>query len=361
MDEDIYAAHSTFMTKWADELEYTKVRRSGKTEAEALTIKPRLFLVLLTCFKRDLLISAVGRFVSDGATIAASFLIREIISWIAKNVTSPDSVRVHDGFIWSVAVAINQMLISYANNLSLFHVQKAFCNMRSVLALTVYDKSLHLDAAHGITGRVQQMHATDTYKFIEMSLFMQQLWSAPCMIVAALISLYFFIGWAGVTSFGVIMVGVPFQGLIAKKMMEARTRCIGIADQRVNAINEIMHGIRIIKFMGWEDRFLERVNKIRAIEIENFKSLMIIRSIMVIIITHLPVMVSLFVFAVAYKGFNFEINATSVFPAMSMLNILRMPMAMLPMGIGKLVDLFVSIDRLREFFLRPDRNLLRSS
>jgi hypothetical protein len=253
-NEDIHAAHQTFRVEWEYELRYTAQRQAtaAGSEAETLLIKPRLYLVLLKCFKKDLLISAAGRFIADGGMIAASFLIREIIKWIGRLVSTPDDVREYDGFIWSLAVVLNQFLISVSNNLSLFHVQKAFCNMRSVLVLSVYDKALNLEASHGITGIVQQMHATDTYKFIEMCLFMQQLWSAPLMIVAALISLYFFIGWAGVLAFGVILIGVPFQMFIAKKMMEARTSCIEHADQRVNAINEIMQGIRIIKFMGWE-------------------------------------------------------------------------------------------------------------
>lgn len=355
-DEDIHRAYAIFRAAWEAELAYTKTRQdAAATEAEALSIKPRLYLVLLKCFKKDLLISAAGRFISDGAMIAASFYIREVIKWIGLLVTNPNDVREYDGFIWSVAVALNQELISVANNISLFHVQKAFCNMRSVLVLSVYDKSLQLEASHGITGLVQQIHGADTYKFIEMCLFMQQLWSAPLMIIAALISLYFFIGWAGVIAFGVILIGVPFQGVIAKKMMAARMACIELADQRVNAINEILHGIRIIKFMGWEERFLDRVDEIRSREMRQIHRLLWIRSILVGVVTFLPIVLALFVFAVAYKGFDFEITPTSVFPAISMLNILRMPMAQFPIGVGKLVDAFVSLDRLREFFLRPDR------
>ncbi|CUI15198.1 ABC transporter, putative [Bodo saltans] len=274
-DEDSVATYEIFKVFWAEELESVEVRKAAAPDEVArLLIKPRLFLTLLKAFKKDILISAIGRIISDGLGVAAPFFLRELVKWLGYQVYAPQETKEYIGFIWAITLAVNQMLISISNNASLFHVQKAFCKMRTVCALAVYDKSLNLDASHGITGLIQQMHSTDAYKFIDMSLYFHQLWAAPCIIVAALISLYYFIGWAGVLALGVILVITPIQGIVAGKMMMARAACIGRADVRINAINEIMQGIRIIKFMGWEDRFYDRIEKIRAQEVFHFTALL---------------------------------------------------------------------------------------
>lgn len=354
-DEAAEEQYEIFKQNWSEEIiRVREARTAAASPEEAALIQPKLFRVLMKCNSTNMIVSGVLRVIADGCGIASPFLLREVVLWLGYTVFAPSKVNSYDGFIWAVALGLNCMVMSIANNACMFHVQKAFCNMRTVTALAVYDKSLKLDAQHGLTGLISQMHASDAYKFIEMSIFFHQIWIAPFIIIAALIALYYFIGWAGVLALGVIMFSVPFQGFIAKSMMTIRAECSKRADKRINAINEIMQGIRIVKFMGWEDQFEQRVEEARQGEVALFGRLFAVRSVMVVMITFLPSVVSYFVFAVAYKGFDFNINPQSVFPALSMLNVLRMPLAMLPMGIGKLVDLQVGISRITDFLQRED-------
>ena len=184
----------------------------------------------------------------------------------------------------------------------------------------------------------------------EMGFFFHGLWSAPMVIIAALIGLYIFIGWAGVLSVAILILFFPLQGYLAKTMMTLRFECAKVADRRLQAINEYLQGIRIVKFMCWEREAEKAVNDIRQEELSRFHPLFVLRSMFICINTVLPMVVTFAVFAIAYK-WGKDINPKSIFPTMAMLNVLRMPLIMLPLSIGKLVDLSVSLNRIQQFLL----------
>lgn len=47
---------------------------------------------------------------------------------------------------------------------------------------------------------------------------------------------------------------------------------MGITDQRVRKTNEVLDGIKVIKLYGWEENFLNEVEKIRSDELTAMKS-----------------------------------------------------------------------------------------
>jgi ABC-type multidrug transport system fused ATPase/permease subunit len=133
-----------------------------------------------------------------------------------------------------------------------------------------------------------------------------------------------------------------------------------LADARLTTISETISGIRIVKFMNWEVPFLHRIAQMRARELAVFRSTFITRSIQVFTGLYLPVVVSFIVFALAYRVFSFEIDPVSVFPAQAMLNVLRMPLFMLPLAISKAVDMSVGVDRIRDFLIAPEQRPIAS-
>ena len=352
-NEDLEIAHREFIVRWEEALKRADVARANAPTPEAAAaVEPSLFWTLMATYKRDVLIGAIGRIIADGLSVAAPFFLRELIYWMAETVIT--GAPVHVGFIWSVVIGLNQYIVSVANNSSIFHMQKAFCKMRTSLLIAIYEKSLKLDAAHGLTGKVAQMHSADTYKFIESAMMFHQMWSAPLVIIAALIALYYFIGWAGVMSIGIMIIFVPLMGIIAGKQLMYRAMVAGVVDKRLQGLNEALQGIRIVKFMNWEEPIFNRMLKIRNREVSMLRIIFIIRSVMNVIITFLPMLVSFAVYAIAY-GMGFTMTPGAVFPASAMLNVLRMPLFMLPMGIGRFVDLGVSCARIRDFLKTPEQ------
>jgi ATP-binding cassette subfamily C (CFTR/MRP) protein 1 len=86
------------------------------------------------------------------------------------------------------------------------------------------------------------------YYFIMMSTF---LFSAPFMIVTAIVMLIIEVGWVGFVAPLLFAVGMFIQQKIMTKGFALRKDSLFWTDKRSKAINEYFSGIRIIKYYGW--------------------------------------------------------------------------------------------------------------
>lgn len=63
-----------------------------------------------------------------------------------------------------------------------------------------------------------------------------------------------------------------------KKLFGYRKKSMIWTDKRAKLLQEILGGMLIVKFMAWENSFLERLKTIRSLEIRYVRSLLWARS-----------------------------------------------------------------------------------
>lgn len=60
---------------------------------------------------------------------------------------------------------------------------------------------------------------------------------------------------------GILILAIPLNTIIARKMRSFQKTQMGNKDARVKLMNEILNGIRVIKLYAWETPFLEKVSR----------------------------------------------------------------------------------------------------
>lgn len=131
----------------------------------------------------------------------------------------------------------------------------------------VYHKILSLSSAsrkYLETGSIMTHINVDVmsfYYFIMMSTFV---FSAPTMIIVAIVLLIVEVGWIGLAAPLIFAVGMVFQNKITKKGFELRKDQLFWTDKRTKCVNEYFSGIRIIKYYGWEKLVQDKIDNIRA-------------------------------------------------------------------------------------------------
>ena len=131
----------------------------------------------------------------------------------------------------------------------------------------IYHKILNLSSAsrkYLDTGSIMTHINVDImsfYYFIMMSTFV---FSAPVMIIAAIVLLIIEVGWLGLIAPGMFIIGMYFQNKITKKGFELRKDQLFWTDKRTKCVNEYFSGIRIIKYYGWEQFVQDKIDDIRA-------------------------------------------------------------------------------------------------
>ena len=357
--------HAAFSKCWEEERE-RNVQAVKKWEEDAALLppekvpprpQPRIVRALVRSCGKFTFIGGVLRLFSDAASVASPFLLRAFITKLGEIAAAKegDSGDVWKAFLWCFALAINQFIGSLCLHGQLHFTGKSLQQMRSAVTIEIYEKSLRLEGSHGATGFISQMHSTDTCKFTEMGFFLHSVWSAPIVIIAAVVGLYIFIGWAGVLSVAIMAIFIPMQGFLAKQITRLRSESAKAADRRLQSINEYLQGIRIVKFMCWEKEAETAIGHVRQEELERFNPLFVFRGFFTSINTSMTVVVSFAVFAIAYS-WGTDITAKAIFPTIAMLTVLRMPLATMSVSIGKLIDLSIALDRIQQFLLSPERD-----
>lgn len=124
---------------------------------------------------------------------------------------------------------------------------------------------------------------------------------------------------------------------------------------RVKIINEVISGIRIIKFYAWEKPFGKEVDKIREKELDALTTLMYVSSIgFSVVLMSTPIVQPILVFLTYIFIQEDPLTPAKAFTTVALFNIMRLPFAFLPMGLLQYSQSTISLRRLKEYLLLPE-------
>lgn len=103
------------------------------------------------------------------------------------------------------------------------------------------------------TGKVVNLMSNDVNNVMQFFYpFFTQLFIAPCILIAALILLWFQISWATFIGLAMLLMTSPATGFFVKRLTHLRKEMLKQTDQRVKLMNQMLTGIRVIKLYAWE-------------------------------------------------------------------------------------------------------------
>lgn len=157
------------------------------------------------------------------------------------------------------------------------------------------------------------------------------------------------IGYSALPGIAFLLVMTPAQMTIMKKLFGLRKKSMFWTDKRAKLLQEILGGMRIVKFMAWEKPFLERIGAIRSMEISYVRTLLIYRSGMMAVALSLPVLAAILSF-VTYSLTAHDLQAATIFTVITLFQLMRMPLMMWPMTLSATADARNALSRLEVVF-----------
>lgn len=85
-------------------------------------------------------------------------------------------------------------------------------------------------------------------------------------MIICLIILLINLGPSALAGFGFFLLVTPAQTLAMKRLFGLRTKSMGWTDKRAKLLQELLGGMKIIKFFAWEIPFLKRIFDFRRKE-----------------------------------------------------------------------------------------------
>uniref|UniRef100_A0A8B9BL29 ABC-type glutathione-S-conjugate transporter n=1 Tax=Anser brachyrhynchus TaxID=132585 RepID=A0A8B9BL29_9AVES len=227
-------------------------------------------------------------------------------------------------------------------------------NVRASLIAAIYKKvGMALATRKESTvGETVNLMSADAQRFMDMANFVHQLWSSPLQIILSIVFLWGELGPSVLAGIAVMVLLVPINGFLVAKAKTIQVRNMKNKDERMKIMTEVLNGIKILKLFAWEPSFEKRINEIRARELKDLLNFTYLQSISIFVFTCAPFLVSLASFAVyVLVDENNVLDAQKAFTAISLFNVLRFPMAMLPLVLSSLVQ--VSAHAVQEGLVVP--------
>lgn len=317
---------------------------------------PNLFFALNQTFGAKFWFGGVCRLLADTLSITSPLIIQEILQFCQESYGNPDPPPIGMGIMWCIVLYVMQVA-------STLFMQQYFqlsaitgLMARTVLISSIYQKSMVLSGKARMNftmGKITNLMSTDTTRIDFLSGYFHIIWAAPVEILIGLGLLIRNLGVSGLAGFAVMIIMAPLQTKAMRMLSKLRRNAVLVTDNRVKLTQEMLNGIKVIKFYGWEVSFSDQLNGLRAKELGFIRGLMVLRSVIMGVAMTIPVISSILSF-ITYSLTGHVLEPALIFSSLTIFNLVRMPLMFLPMVIGAFVDGQVSLSRLQEMFLADE-------
>jgi ABC-type multidrug transport system fused ATPase/permease subunit len=195
--------------------------------------------------------------------------------------------------------------------------------------------------------------SADAEKVIYLCIMFHGLWITPIFIVVTIWLLVNLVGVAIVPGLAMLIITSPFQGYVISQQHKLQRAVMHKSDARVKLVNEVLQGVRVVKYYNWEGSFEKRLADARAEEVKLIKQLARINAFNSALMMAVP-MLMLIAMLLTFFSLGGDFSPATVFVAVSLLVLLRFPLIMLPMTIGMCVMGRISLKRIERFLLLGD-------
>ncbi|XP_064436202.1 multidrug resistance-associated protein 1-like isoform X3 [Mirounga angustirostris] len=345
-----YIVCPIFEKQWRKEVLRNQERQEVKASfhKEAHARKPSLVYALWNTFKFVLIQVALFRVFADILSFTSPLIMKQMIIFCEHR---PD-------FGWSgYGYALALFVVVFLQTLILQQYQRfnmlTSAKIKTAVIGLIYKKALllsNVSRKRFSTGEVINLMSADAQQLMDLTANLSLLWSAPFQILMAMSLLWQELGPAVLAGVAVLVFVIPINALAATRVKKLKKSQTKNKDKQIKLLNEILHGIKILKLYTWEPSYKKKIVEIREQELEVQKSAGYLAVFSMLTLTCIPFLVSLVTFGIYFLLDEGNIlTATKVFTSMSLFNILRLPLFDLPMVISAVVQTRISLNRLEDF------------
>jgi ABC-type multidrug transport system fused ATPase/permease subunit len=357
---------------------------------------------LMRYFRTELIIQCLYAFFEGLITFAPTLLLKSILEYIEDPDTAPRNVI----WLYVILLSFTDIIRSLASNQALWIGRKIGIRLRAIIIGEIYAKALRRKAAAGNdtvlgdkkdkddaakpsavkkmfgiggkkdktkkdsdstnsqiedpttkssdeqvnVGTIINLMSVDAFKVSEITAYLHFLLAAaPTQLIVAIYLLYKILGLSSIPGLIVMAILLPVNILFARGFGKYQKKIMAATDKRIHTTNEVLQNIRIIKFFAWEHRFSSIVNEKRSAELSALWSKYILWAFAVAVWNTVPVLITFFSFLVYTAIEKKPLYPSIAFTAISLFNILRVPLDQLGDMIAHVQESKVSVDRVEEF------------
>lgn len=326
-----------------------KIIDSWDKEVEKRGKDASLIRASLKAFWVEMLIAFTVTFIENAFTTAQGFALGKILVWF-QMIDSDDTVSVNDGYYWTLFLSICIMAHATLHHATFFLCVRFGLQLRVAFIAVIYRKALKLSTFNtSSTGYIVNLVSNDVQRFEEAGTFFPYIILSPIQLGVATYLIYLQISWSAFATVGLLLLMIPLQSYFAKLFMKFRTQMLVFRDERIKSISDMLSGITVVKLYAWEFPFMEKVKKIRDLELLYTLKANSLRAINEAIYFVAQALTSLLGFGVFFATGG-DLIPSVVFSTLTYMAAVRLNMAnFFPRSFQFISEAIVSFRRIEEF------------
>ena len=178
-----------------------------------------------------------------------TFVSPQILKWLISFISDPEAEN-WKGIFYAVLLFIvasiqTVFLAQYFNRMMFVGLR-----IRTALVSAIYRKALIMSNSarkESTVGEIVNLMAVDAQRFMDLTAYINMIWSAPLQIGLALYFLWDILGPSVLAGLAVMIILIPVNSVIANKVKTLQIRQMKNKDERVKLMNEILSGIKVRK------------------------------------------------------------------------------------------------------------------
>ncbi|RLN59762.1 hypothetical protein BBJ29_006823 [Phytophthora kernoviae] len=323
-----------------------KLKHKGKDEK-----RPNVDVALWEATK-DKIAVAMGLYVvSATLTLVQPFLIKAIL----QNLEGDSNMfGISSGYGLAVLLGCVAFCGATAINAGQFLTARAGCNARMIVINSVFQKILRLSATARRTmnsGEVVTLAGVDSERVMEA--YTIGLWCiiSPCILIAVCILIGTQMGAYVGLAVAVTSVAIMYGAFVTSKHIGIyRRRISKISANRVKLTNEVLLGIRVIKFYAWEDSINETIRQIRDEEVALMRRYNYLRLTNAVLMFLAPTILNMMCFLV-YILLGNSLDVATAFVILALTNACKMAFSIFANASVAVSEAITSTGRLSDFLV----------
>lgn len=207
--------------------------------------------------------------IGDTAQVTSPLLVKAIVNFATQSYVdhrTPGSASkippIGKGIGLTFGLLALQLISSICTHHFFYRSSSSGVLLRGGLITAVYNRSLRLTSRARSTltnGKLVNHISTDVSRVDFCCGFFHMVWAAPIQMIICLILLLLNLGPSALAGFGFFVLATPVQTLVMKKLFKLRQSSMQWTDKRAKLLQELLGGMKIIKFFVWEVPFLNRI------------------------------------------------------------------------------------------------------
>lgn len=213
--------------------------KESPTDKKIASILP----ALCKAFGPTFLFGALLKLVQDLLTFVSPQLLSWLINFIGDTEAEDWKGIMYAVLLFVVASIQTLLLAQYFNRMMFVGLR-----IRTALISAIYRKALIMSNSarkESTVGEIVNLMAVDAQRFMDLTTYINMIWSAPLQIALALYFLWAQLGPSVLAGLAVMIILIPVNSVIANKIKDLQIRQMKNKDERVKLMNEILSGIKV--------------------------------------------------------------------------------------------------------------------